>query len=643
MNLPSSSSLLFLIILIFLNYHSSNSQQEYIAQQNLNCDQTSPISRGFSCSSIDQVACQSFLTFLARPPYNSPVSIARLVGSEPARIALINNIPSINTTIQPETLITLPVSCSCIDGYFQHNATYTVKSSLETFFLIANNTFQGLSTCQAIRDQNENSPETNLSVDMELLVPVRCACPSRNQIADGVLTLLMYMVTWWDTIPSIGKSFGVDPTSVLEANRLSQDELIYPFTPLLVPLKSDSCIANPGSLFCQCSNGSLADGSCKLDGKKFPVKFVSLLGVGIGIGLLSIILCNYKLYHFVKERRNRIRKQRLFEQNGGFLLQQRLSSGGGGQKTRIFTEEELERATDNYNESRFLGQGGYGTVYKGMLPDGNIVAVKRSRTIAKSQIEQFINEVVILSQINHRNIVKLLGCCLETQFPLLVYEFIPNGTLSSHIHEENSELSWEDRFRIASEVAGAVAYMHSSASFPIFHRDIKSSNILLDEKYSAKVSDFGTSRSIPYDRTHLTTVVQGTFGYLDPEYFYTSQFTDKSDVYSFGVVLIELLTGEKPISFDRTEDERNLVGHFLSSTEEDCLVRILDPVVAREARKEDVEAIAELATRCLKSIGKMRPTMREVAMELEGLRKLQMCFKIEEPRQESKKHYVEDS
>ncbi|WCJ28661.1 Wall-associated kinase family protein [Euphorbia peplus] len=627
-----SSSFLIIFLIIFLNHHLSYSQQDYIAKQNLNCDQTSSISRGFSCSSTDQVACQSFLTFLTRPPYDSPISIALLVGSEASRIALINNLESTNTTIPPETQITLPVSCSCIDGYFQHNASYTISKG-DTFFLIANNTYQGLTTCQATRDQNKNSPETNLSIGTDLLIPVRCACPSRNQIADGVLTLLMYMVTWGDTISLIGKYFGVDTSSVFEANTLSRDSVIYPFTPILVPLKSDSCIANPGSLFCQCSNGSLADGSCKQDGKKFPVKFVALLGVGIGIGLLSIVLCNYKLYQFVKERRNRIRKQSLFEQNGGFLLHQRLSSGGGGQKTRIFREEELERATDSYNESRFLGQGGYGTVYKGMLLDGTIVAVKRSRTIAKNQIQQFINEVVILSQINHRNIVKLLGCCLETQFPLLVYEYIPNGTLSSHIHEDISVLSWEDRFRIASEVAGAVAYMHSSASFPIFHRDIKSSNILLDDKYSAKVSDFGTSRSIPFDRTHLTTVVQGTFGYLDPEYFYTSQFTDKSDVYSFGVVLIELLTGEKPISFDRTEEERNLVGHFFSSIEEDCLVRILDPVVARDAKKEHVEAIAEIAERCLRSKGNLRPTMREVAMELEGLRKSQLCFKIDDIKQ----------
>ncbi|KAL7175786.1 hypothetical protein ACSBR2_029388 [Camellia fascicularis] len=151
--------------------------------------------------------------------------------------------------------------------------------------------------------------------------------------------------------------------------------------------------------------------------------------------------------------------------------------------------------------------------------------------VDEGQVEQFINEVVILSQIVHRNIVKLLGCCLETDVPMLIYEFIQNGTLSQHIHDPNEEfpLSWEMRFRIATEVADALSYLHCAASIPIYHRDMKSTNILLDDKYKAKVSDFGISTSIDVDNTHLTTRVQGTFGYLDSEYFQSSQFTDKSD------------------------------------------------------------------------------------------------------------------
>ncbi|TYI07390.1 hypothetical protein ES332_A10G224200v1 [Gossypium tomentosum] len=250
------------------------------------------------------------------------------------------------------------------------------------------------------------------------------------------------------------------------------------------------------------------------------------------------------------------------------------SNEGRLDKAELFSSKELEIATDQYNENRILGCGGQGMVYKGMLSDGRIVAVKKSKTVNEGYLEQFINEIFILSQIDHRNIVKLLGCCLETEVPLLVYEFIPNGTLSHLIHDENEEYprSWDIRLRIAAEVASAISYLHSSASIPIYHRDIKSSNILLDEKFRAKVSDFGTSRSISIDQTHLTTQVLGTFGYLDPEYFQSSQFTEKSDVYSFGVVIVELLTGKKAISTFGSQEKRGLVSYFMSSMEENHLL-----------------------------------------------------------------------
>ncbi|XP_071731195.1 wall-associated receptor kinase-like 1 [Rutidosis leptorrhynchoides] len=348
-----------------------------------------------------------------------------------------------------------------------------------------------------------------------------------------------------------------------------------------------------------------------------------ILGVSISVGVLMLTAATFATYKLVQKTKDNIRKKRFFKRNGGLLLKQQESADEGlVDKTTLFTAKELEKATDYFNKDRILGRGGQGTVYKGMLTDGRIVAVKKSKLVDESQLEPFINEVVILSQVNHRNVVKLLGCCLETEVPLLVSEFISNGTLYAHIHDDSDEfpLTLNTRLRIATEIAGAIAYLHSATSIPIYHRDIKSSNILLDDKYLAKVSDFGTSRFVSIDQTHLTTLVKGTFGYLDPEYFQSSQFTEKSDVYSFGVVLVELLTGEKPISFTRLDEHRSLATHFMVAMEEGQVMSIIDTRIVNEGYRGEIMAVANLAMRCLNLNGKNRPTMKEVASELESIR-----------------------
>ncbi|KAK1400890.1 wall-associated receptor kinase-like 1 [Heracleum sosnowskyi] len=341
-----------------------------------------------------------------------------------------------------------------------------------------------------------------------------------------------------------------------------------------------------------------------------------------GLGVLLVLAATWWLCKVVKRRKIRKLKEKNFERNGGLLLHQQVSSSEGHVDTTLFTSKALEMATDRYSKDRILGQGGQGTVYKGMLTDGRIVAVKKSKIEDESKKEQFINEVVLLSKINHRNIVKLHGYCLETEVPLLVYEFIPNGTLYEYIHDhsEGFPLTWDIRVRVAIEIAGALFYLHFAASIPIFHRDIKSSNILLDEKYREKLADFGTSKSVSIDQTHLTTRVQGRFGYLDPEYYQSSQFTDKSDVYSFGVVLVELFTGLKPILAPRAHDEgRSLATHFILTMEENHIFDILYPRIGKEHRKEEITTFANIAYRCLNLNGRKRPTMKQVAAELESI------------------------
>ncbi|KAG2708903.1 hypothetical protein I3760_05G214400 [Carya illinoinensis] len=391
------------------------------------------------------------------------------------------------------------------------------------------------------------------------------------------------------------------------------------------------CTNIKGSFKCTCPDGYEGDGKidgtgCSPKASDSHSKIIIIAVIAIGIGLIVLFVGGSSLYCGLKRRKLFKLKEKFFQQNGGLLLQQKLSNDRTSmQAVKIFSVEELEKATNNYLESRVLGQGSYGTVYKGLLPDNKLVAIKKSKFCDQSQIEQFINEVIVLTQINHRNVVKLLGCCLETDVPLLVYEFITNGTLSKHIHDKvlASSLSWEKRLKIATDTAGALAYMHFSTSIPIIHRDVKPANILLDDNYSAKVSDFGTSKLVPLDQTQISTLVQGTLGYLDPEYFHSSQLTEKSDVYSFGVVVAELLTGKKTISFDGPEIDRNLAMYFSSAVKEDRLHQIIVDHLVSDGNTYEIDEVANLVKRCLSVRGEDRPTMKEVAMELDGLRSME--------------------
>ena len=243
----------------------------------------------------------------------------------------------------------------------------------------------------------------------------------------------------------------------------------------------------------------------------------------------------------------------------------------------VFTEAELMQATNNYDKSRIIGRGGHGTVYKGIVKDNMSIAIKRCALIDERQKKEFGQEILILSQINHKNIVKLVGCCLEVEVPMLVYEFIPNGTLFDLIHGKNRalQISFNTLLRIAHEAAEGLHFLHSYASPPIIHGDVKSANILLDHNYMAKVSDFGASILAPFDKEQYVTMVQGTCGYLDLEYMQTCQLTKKSDVYSFGVFLLEVLTGQEPLKLDGPEKQRSLSPNFLSAMKENNLDVVL--------------------------------------------------------------------
>ncbi|CAN7021716.1 unnamed protein product [Brassica rapa subsp. trilocularis] len=388
---------------------------------------------------------------------------------------------------------------------------------------------------------------------------------------------------------------------------------------------SSTCENMMGHFLCSCPSGfdlNSTNNSCMRKHKPEYYGWTQIL-LGTTVGFLAILLVVSCVQQKLKHMKNTELRKHFFELNGGGMLRQRLSGAGTSNvDVKIFTEEGMKEATNGYDESRILGQGGQGTVYKGILPDNSVVAIKKARLGDCSQVEQFINEVLVLSQINHRNVVKLLGCCLETEVPLLVYEFINSGTLFDRLHGSmsDSSLTWEHRLRIAVEIAGTLAYLHSSASIPIIHRDVKTANILLDENLTAKVADFGASRLIPMDKEQLTTMVQGTLGYLDPEYYNTGLLNEKSDVYSFGVVLMELLSGQKALCFERPQQSKHLVSYFASATKENRLHEVIDGKVMNENNYREIQEAARVAVKCTRVTGEERPRMKEVAAQLEGLR-----------------------
>ncbi|XBI21866.1 hypothetical protein VPH35_062944 [Triticum aestivum] len=354
------------------------------------------------------------------------------------------------------------------------------------------------------------------------------------------------------------------------------------------------CEELSGSFRCRCPNGTHGNytkpGACIIDAVdtirgNHNLGLVISLSVASGPFILRLVLGALLITHGFKQHKAKALRQKFFSQNRGQLLKQLVSHRADITKRMLISLEELEKATNNFHQARKLGGGGHGTVYKGIMLDLHVVAIKKSNIVVKREIDEFINE--------------LRGCCLETEVPLLAYEFISNGTLADHLHtEERGSLPWKDRLRITSETGKALAYLHSAISVPVIHRDIKPSHILLDDGLTAKVSDFGASRYIiPLDQTGTTTAVQGTIGYLDLMYYYNGRLTESNDVYSFGV-LVELLTRRKPSKVNWK--------------------KILDPQVIEEGGSE-VKEVATLAVECLKLRAEERPTMRQVEMALEAL------------------------
>ncbi|XP_077244665.1 LEAF RUST 10 DISEASE-RESISTANCE LOCUS RECEPTOR-LIKE PROTEIN KINASE-like 1.2 isoform X2 [Tasmannia lanceolata] len=381
------------------------------------------------------------------------------------------------------------------------------------------------------------------------------------------------------------------------------------------------CFCKDGPHLGWCYGPELAAGTHKSEETKGII-------IGVSTGVLVVLICIISLFCWCCRKRLRSKSSTLLSQNkfsdpsSRHDLEKCNSNFFG---TPVFTYKELEEATENFAESRELGDGGFGTVYYGKLRDGRSVAVKRLYENNYKRVEQFMNEVEILSRVRHHNLVSLYGCTSRhSRELLLVYEFVPNGTVADHLHGERAQsgpLTWPIRMSIAIETAGALAYLHAVEP-QIIHRDVKTNNILLDNNFQVKVADFGLSRLFPTDVTHVSTAPQGTPGYVDPDYHHCYQLTDKSDVYSFGVVLVELISSKPAVDITRNRHEINLAKMAINKIHNHALHEFVDMGLGFETDygvRRMITLVAELAFRCLQEDREVRPSMEEVLEVLRGI------------------------
>ncbi|XP_038883371.1 lysM domain receptor-like kinase 4 [Benincasa hispida] len=618
-----SSQFQFFIVSLFCFFSFIVSQQPYTGSTTADCPvaHNSTGNLGYFCNTPNR-SCQSFLTFRSRSPFNSVSSISTLLGSDPLELSRVNSVNA-SATFPPEKLVLVPISCSCSGQFLQSNLSFTTRTG-DTYFAIANETLQGLSTCQTLISQNSNISVTSIKGGERILVPLRCACLTKNQTDMGFNYLLSYLVVFGDTVLHIVqrfKPFGADNGATLEANELQLGSTIYPFTTLLIPLKTEP--SSTGMIEPTSSPPPSLPASPPSATKRTWVYVVVAIVGGVillaVIGAVVFFVCARKRKKKTEHTTTEIdsfestgkpSEKKLDGESSSITLE---SISSAVQSVKAYTFKELQDATDNFSSTHLIK----GSVYHGTI-NGDSAAIKKMNGDVSKQIN-------LLNKTNHSNLIRLSGVCFEEGHWYLVFEYAAKGPLSDWIDSNGSSngriLTWTQRIQIAVDVATGLNYLHSFTNPPHVHKDLKMDNILLDGDFRGKISNFSLARSAGWEEGEftLTRHIVGTRGYMAPEYLENGLVSTKLDVYSFGILLIELLTGKEVSELHRKENLQlpELLEKVLDEKDgKEYLSHLMDPSLEGNFPIELAVLMMIIVNRCLNKDPSQRPSMDEIVQSL---------------------------
>ncbi|CAN6207211.1 unnamed protein product [Urochloa humidicola] len=571
--------------------------------------------------SIPAPPCTAYLTFLSAPPlYSSPLSVSYLLNASAAAVAAANNIDLAVSPVPDTHLIFVPVPCSCNSkGYYQHSTIYLLQGG-DVFGTVADLSLQGLSTSEAIMDQNPSIGPGDLMINDPIVVPLRCSCPSAQQAAAGVRFLVTYIAGDDDDEHAVARRFRVDLQAVRDANHFSQqrnmteDDAFGFIRTMLIPLKNPPTPDMLASL----NPPAPAPAPARSSPPVVPASHCwprnrRWIDVGVGSGCGVIVSAAIVTLSFLQRRHHRRRRRHGVTSAKDTPLVAAVRHAVNS--LAVYTYMELDTATAGFAEERRVSGS---SVYRAVI-DGQAFAVKRVAGDVRG-------EVAVLGRVSHSCLVRLSGLCAHRGDTFLVLEFAENGALTDWLHGSNEAclLNWRQRVQVARDVATGLDYLHHFTNPPYVHKNLSSGSVLLDAKLRAKVSGFGLARALAGVGVHATRHVVGTQGYMAPEYLEHGLIGTQMDVFAFGVVLLELLSGKEAVFVVAGTDDGRASSSLLWEAAAEGVVgvgggddawfglkELMDPRLQGHYPFGLAFTMATLALRCVAREPSARPSMGE--------------------------------